>query len=83
MDDYDGSYYDTEGKLSELFDNDQIEEALGEYSKIYLKDTSEEQVKDIIFDLVLNLDQGSIKYLEIKDGKKTLYKDSNEQPYTD
>ena len=83
MDDYDGSYYDTAGKLSELFDNDQIEEALGEYSKIYLKDTSEEQIKNIIFDLVLNLDQGSIKYLEIKDGKKTLYKDSNEQPYTD
>ena len=83
MDDYDGSYYDTEGKLSELFDNDQIEEALGEYSKKYLKDTSEEQIKDIICDLVLNLDQGSIKYLEIKDGKKTLYKDSNEQPYID
>ena len=83
MDDYDGSYYDTEGKLSELFDNDQIEEALGEYSKKYLKDTSEEQIKDIICDLVLNLGQGSIKYLEIKDGKKTLYKDSNEQPYTD
>ena len=83
MDDYDGSYYDTEGRLSELFDNDQIEEALGEYSKKYLKDTSEEQIKDIICDLVLNLGQGSIKYLEIKDGKKTLYKDSNEQPYTD
>ena len=83
MDDYDGSYYDTEGRLSELFDNDQIEEALGEYSKKYLKDTSEEQIKDIICDLVLNLDQGSIKYLEIKDGKKTLYKDSNEQPYID
>ena len=43
----------------------------------------DEEIHDIICDLVLNLDQGAIKSLEITDGDKTLYEDSNDEPYED
>lgn len=44
---------------------------------------SDEEIDDIIRDLVLNLDLGAIKSLEIRDGDKTLYEDSNDEPYDD
>jgi hypothetical protein len=34
-------------------------------------------------ELVMNLDQGSIRYIEIKDGEKVLYTESNDKPYND
>ncbi|GEM_PF-4726962 len=79
----DGSYYTTDGTLGELFDNDQIDAALGEHKKKHLDEVSDEEIDDIIRDLVLNLDQGAIKSLEIRDGDKTLYEDSNDEPYDD
>ena len=48
-----------------------------------LDEVSEEEIDDIIRDLVLNLDQGAIKFLKISDGNKTLYEDSNDKPYHD
>jgi len=78
-----GSYYTTDGALGELFDNDQIDKALGEHQKKNLDEVSEEEIDDIIRDLVLNLDQGAIKFLKISDGNKTLYEDSNDKPYDD
>ena len=40
-------------------------------------------IKAILDELVMNLDQGSIRYIEIKDGDKVLYTESNDEPYND
>lgn len=58
---------------------------------IYLTDTdikyrdeaTDEVIKAILDELVMNLDQGSIRYIEIKDGDKVLYTESNDEPYND
>jgi hypothetical protein len=58
---------------------------------IYLADTdikyrdeaTDEVIKAILDELVMNLDQGSIRYIEIKDGDKVLYTESNDEPYND
>ena len=58
---------------------------------IYLADTEikyrdeaiDEVIKAIFEELVMNLDQGSIRYIEIKDGEKVLYTESNDKPYND
>ena len=58
---------------------------------IYLADTdikyraeaTDEVIKAILDELVMNLDQGSIRYIEIKDGEKVLYTESNDKPYND
>ena len=81
--DYDGSFYTRDGRLDELFDHDQIDKSLDEDKKKYLDEMGEEEIHDILFNLVMNLDQGAIKSLEITDGDKTLYEDSNDEPYED
>ena len=58
---------------------------------IYLADTdikyrdeaTDEVIKAIFEELVMNLNQGSIRYIEIKDGEKVLYTESNDKPYND
>ena len=87
--DYDGSYFTRWGKLGEfeLFEEEQIDEAVEEYipesEKKYLDEVSEEDIDDIICYLVDFLDRGAIKFLEIKDGDKVLYEDSNDEPFED
>ena len=56
---------------------------MGDNKKKYLDEMGEEEIHEIIFDLVLNLDQGAIKLLEITDGDNTLYETSNDEPYDD
>lgn len=99
MEECDGSYYTTEGLVGDLFTEDQIintfEEAGWQDEKtkkiIYLADTeikyrdeaTDEVIKAIFEELVMNLDQGSIRHIEIKDGDKVLYTESNDKPYND
>ena len=58
---------------------------------IYLADTdikyrdeaTDEVIKAILDEVIMNLNQGSIRYIEIKDGDKVLYTESNDEPYND
>lgn len=98
MDDFDGSYYTRFGTLDELFDEDQLNEAFEntcwfdsetkEWVELdetyeYVDQVSEEIIKEVVSQLALALDQGAIKFLEIKDGDKVLYEDSNDEPFED
>ena len=98
MCEFDGSYYTNEGVVGEWFSEEQIDQALDDVAwrdsnndTIWLIDESykypadvEDQVFNCIFsDLSLNLDQGSIKLLQFKDGDKVLYTESNDEPYND
>lgn len=98
MEDFDGSYYTNEGVVGEWFNEEQIDEAIdnvawgnSDNKIIWLIDESykypaevEDQVFNCIFsELSLNLDQGSIKLLEFKDGDQVLYTESNDAPYND
>jgi hypothetical protein len=98
MDDFDGSYYTRFGTLDELFDEDQLNEAFEntcwfdsetkEWVELdetyeYVDQVSEEIIKELVSQLALALDQGAIKFLEIKDGDKVLYEDSNDEPFED
>jgi hypothetical protein len=98
MDDFDGSYYTRFGTLDELFDEDQFNEAFEntcwfdsetkEWIELdetyeYVDQVSEEIIKELVSQLALALDQGAIKFLEIKDGDKVLYEDSNDEPFED
>jgi hypothetical protein len=96
MDDFDGSYYTKLGTLDGLFDDEVIDETyectslldenknniyLEDYK--YLDEVNDELIEEFISDLVLTLDQGSIKELEIRDGDKVLFRESNDEPYID
>ena len=83
MDEFDGSYYTKDGILSELFDSDEILDALGEDGMKYVDEMSKEEIHDAIANVALLLDQGSIKHLSISDGDNTIYKDSNKKPFLD
>lgn len=98
MEDFDGSYFTNEGVVGEWFNEEQIDEAIdnvawrnSDNKIIWLIDESykypaevEDQVFNCIFsELSLNLDQGSIKLLEFKDGDQVLYTESNDAPYND
>lgn len=99
MEEWDGSYYTTEGIVGDWFTENQIIDALEEAGWqdkktkkiIYLADSdikyrdeaTDEVIKAILDELVMNLDQGSIRYIEIKDGDKVLYTESNDEPYND
>lgn len=82
--DYDGSYFTKWGKLGEftLFSEEEIDETLEE-EREYFDKVSDEDFEDIIGNLVNNLDQGAVRFLEIKDGDKIIYEDSNEEPFED
>ena len=99
MDEMDGSYYTEFGKLEKLFDDDQIAEAFEntswwdeeQKSWVYVEDAgyeysdqvSDEIMEDLVSELTLCLNQGEIKTLIIKDGEKTIYEVSNDEPYYD
>jgi hypothetical protein len=96
MDDFDGSYYTKLGTLDGLFDDEVIDETFEctslldeNKNNIYLEDykyldeVNDELIEEFISDLVLTLDQGSIKELEIRDGDKVLFRESNDEPYID
>ena len=98
MEDFDGSYFTNEGVVGEWFNEEQLDEAIdnvawrnSDNKIIWLIDESykypaevEDQVFNCIFsELSLNLDQGSIKLLEFKDGDQVLYTESNDAPYND
>lgn len=96
MDDLDGSYYTKLGTLDGLFDDEVIDETFEctslldeNKNSIYLEDykyldeVNDELIEEFISDLVLTLDQGSIKELEIRDGDKVLFRESNDEPYID
>jgi hypothetical protein len=98
MDDFDGSYYTRFGTLDELFDEDQLNEAFEntcwfdsetkEWIELdetyeYVDQVSDEIIKELVSQLASALDQGAIKFLEIKDGDKVLYEDSNDEPFED
>ena len=99
MEECDGSYYTTEGIVGDWFTENQIIDALEEAGWqdektkkiIYLADSdikyhdeaTDEVIKAILDELVMNLYQGSIRYIEIKDGDKVLYTESNDEPYND
>lgn len=96
MDDFDGSYYTKLGTLDGLFDDEVIDETFEctslldeNKNSIYLEDykyldeVNDELIEEFISDLVLTLDQGSIKELEIRDGDKVLFRESNDEPYID
>ena len=93
MDDCDGSYYTKFGKLGEfdLFDEEQIDDVLsdnyiydGELSKdSFCDEVSEDDLYCVISNLVDNLDQGSIKSMQIKDGSKVIFEVSNDEPFVD
>ena len=83
MDEFDGSYYTKDGILSELFDSDEMIDALGEDGVKYVDEMSKEDIHDAVANVALLLDQGSIKSLSISDGDKTIYKDSNKKPFHD
>jgi hypothetical protein len=72
------------GKLGEftLFSEEEIDETLEE-EREYLDEVSDEDFEDIIGNLVNNLDQGAVRFLDIKDGDKIIYEDSNEEPFED
>lgn len=75
------SYFSSEGKVGDRFDERWIDEAVEE---CWDPDCEERgMIEDAIRSVVYNLDQGSIKLLEIKDGNKVLYSDSNEEPFND
>lgn len=98
MEAFDGSYFTTEGVVGEWFNEEQIDDAIdnatwqnSDNKIIWLIDESykypaevEAQVLDsICSELSLNLDQGSIKLLEFKDGDQVFYTESNDEPYYD
>lgn len=93
MDDCDGSYFTKFGKLSEfdLFDEEQIDDVLSDnyiYDEELSKDSfydevSEDDLYCVISNLVDNLDQGSIKLMQIKDGSKVIFEVSNDEPFVD
>lgn len=98
MCDFDGSYYTNEGVVGEWFSEEQIDQAIDDVAwrdsnnkMFWLIDESykypadvEDQVFHCIFaNLSENLDQGSIRLLQFKDGDKVLYTESNDEPYND
>jgi hypothetical protein len=65
-----------------LFSEEEIDETLEE-EREYFDEVSDEDFEDIIGNLVNNLDQGAVRFLEIKDGDKIIYENSNEEPFED
>ena len=65
-----------------MFSEEEIDETLEE-EREYFDGVSDEEFADIIGNLVNNLDQGAVRFLEIKDGDKIIYEDSNEEPFED
>lgn len=65
-----------------MFSEEEIDETLEEEWE-YFDEVSDEDSEDIIGNLVNNLDQGAVRFLEIKDGDKIIYEDSNEEPFDD
>lgn len=80
---YDGSYYERDGKLSDLFWQDDICEAISEDAEKYVDEMNDDEIEDIIGNLVNTLDCGAIKMLKIFDGDKVLWEESNDKPYED
>lgn len=99
MIDMDGSYFTEWGTLDELFDDNQIDEALEnatwwinekkEWEDLeslgyeYRDEVSDEIMENLVSEVTNYLDQGEIKSLTIRDGDKILYEDSNDEPYLD
>lgn len=98
MIDMDGSYFTEWGTLDELFDDNQIDEALEnawwpnennedtnleETGYEYRDEVSDEIMEEFVSLLALCLDQGEIKSLTIRDGDKILHEESNDEPYLD
>lgn len=65
-----------------MFSEEEIDETLEE-EREYFDEVSDEDFEDIIGNLVNNLDQDAVRFLEIKDGDKIIYEDSNEEPFED
>jgi hypothetical protein len=98
MVDMDGSYFTEWGTLDELFDDNQIDEALenaswqnenNEWVDLegtgyeYRDEVSDEIMEELVSELTNCLDQGEIKSLIIRDGDKILHEESNDEPYYD
>lgn len=94
----DGSYFTEWGTLDELFDDNQIDEALEnawwpnennedtnleETGYEYRDEVSDEIMEHLVWELAGYLDQGEIKSLTIRDGDKILHEESNDEPYLD
>lgn len=80
---FDGSFYTKDGVLSELFSSEDILEALDEDGEKYVDEMSDEDIHDAVANVALLLNQGSIKSLEISNGNKIIYEDSNDKPFLD
>ncbi len=83
MDDFDGSYYTSWGTLAERFDMDEMMEILDDDSEKYVDEMSQEDIYDIVDNISMSLDQGSIRLLKISDGDKVIFETSNDEPYVD
>ena len=86
MEEFDGSYWESDGVLSDKFTNDEITDALSGYDwteETPVENLTDEDIDDAVGAVVNMLDQGSIKYLKIYDGDKILYEDSNDEPFED
>ncbi len=60
-----------------------FQNVINSYSVQPNKGLPKEIIKEVVSQLALALDQGAIKFLEIKDGDKVLYEDSNDEPFED
>lgn len=62
---------------------DEMMEILDDDSEKYVDEMSQEDIYDIVDNISMSLDQGSIRLLKISDGDKVIFETSNDEPYVD